>query len=120
MGKSQFILRLKLARTKSGLTQKEVAQKLNISYTKYNHYETGRNEPDLDTIIQLADFFNVTIDFLLGNDIKINDNAATPSISEEDLALLGEIKTLSPEERKGLELFFDLRKQTNKNQTGSN
>ncbi|MBP1682518.1 MAG: transcriptional regulator, partial [Ignavibacteriaceae bacterium] len=68
MEKINFISRLKLVREKSGLTQKEIATKLNIPYTKYNHYETGRNQPDLETIIQISNFFGITCDYLLGHD----------------------------------------------------
>lgn len=68
MLKCLFTSRLREIRESKGLTQKEAARKLHIGYTKYNHYETGRNEPDIDTIILLARFYHVSTDYLMGND----------------------------------------------------
>ena len=59
--------RLRLSR---GLTQDELASKLNISRSRVGMYETGAREPDFDTLEMIADFFNVDIDFLLGRSTK--------------------------------------------------
>lgn len=52
-------------------TQKDMAEILNISKPTYNHYESGRYEPSLETMIKLADYFNCSVDYLLGH--QIND-----------------------------------------------
>lgn len=62
--------RFKVARTNCGLTQKEVAQMLNVSYTTYNRYERGYVHPRISKIRELAAIFNVSIDYLLINDIE--------------------------------------------------
>ncbi|WP_196593481.1 helix-turn-helix domain-containing protein [Pectinatus sottacetonis] len=82
MLKSRFTYRLKEVRKKMGLTQKEAAKRLNIGYTKYNHYETGRNEPDMDTIILLAKFYKVSIDYLMGNDDNCINKQNISSLKE--------------------------------------
>lgn len=64
-----FSKRLKLLREETGLTQEELAKKLNISRGTYAHYETGKREPGFETLSLLADFFGVTIDYLLGKSI---------------------------------------------------
>lgn len=48
------------------LTQQQVADDLKISRGTYGHYEIGRREPDFDTLEKIADYFNVTTDYLLG------------------------------------------------------
>ncbi len=53
-------------RKQSGLTQKEVAQKLNIKTQSYQAYETGVTVPTLQNFIKLADLFDVSLDFLVG------------------------------------------------------
>lgn len=58
--------RLKLLRTEGNLTQKEFASKFNMSDARYNQYETGKREPDYQTLQIFADYFNVSIDYLLG------------------------------------------------------
>lgn len=50
------------------MTQKEVADILGIGQSTYKNYECGIREPNGDTIVQLADLFNVTTDYLLGRD----------------------------------------------------
>lgn len=57
-------------------TQDEVARELNISRAAYSHYENNRNEPDLDMLILLADYYNVTIDFLLGRNTNMRDEVS--------------------------------------------
>lgn len=58
--------RLKELRTERGITQKSVAQNLGISQTCYAGYEQGYREPDLKTLLKIADYFEVTTDYLLG------------------------------------------------------
>ncbi len=62
-----FKERLKELRISSPYTQKEIAQKLNISVSAYQYYEAGKNEPNIEKLITLADLFNVSIDYLVGH-----------------------------------------------------
>lgn len=57
-------------RTEYNLKQKELAGKLGLTQRKISYYECGKVEPDLDTLLLIADFFNVSIDFLLGREVK--------------------------------------------------
>ena len=59
---------LKQARKLSGMTQREVADALGIGQSTYKNYECGFREPNGDTIVSLANLFNVTTDYLLGRD----------------------------------------------------
>ena len=63
-------MNLKNLRKDKNLTQKQVATELNIATPTYNHYESGRYEPDLKTITKLADYFGCSIDYLLGHQTK--------------------------------------------------
>ncbi|NOU70916.1 helix-turn-helix domain-containing protein [Paenibacillus sp. LMG 31458] len=58
--------RIALLREKRGLTQEELSTKIGISRAALSHYETNRREPDYETINKIANFFNVTVDYLLG------------------------------------------------------
>ncbi len=57
---------LKKARKRSGLTQKEVADKIGVGQSTYKNYECGLREPNGDTIVMLSKIFNVSTDYLLG------------------------------------------------------
>ena len=59
-------MRLKELRTKRGLSQKEVSDALPCSVTVYSRYETGAREPSIDVLIRLADFYQITLDELVG------------------------------------------------------
>ena len=54
-------------RKNTGLTQNDIANHLGISRQAYANYETGKREPDINTLLSLAEFFNVSVDTLLGN-----------------------------------------------------
>ena len=58
--------RLKECRKLKKVTQKDAAQYLGIGERSYQHYEYGEREPSLATVIKLAEFFNVSIDYLVG------------------------------------------------------
>lgn len=84
----------------SGMSQKELAEKVGISRSAIGMYETGEREPDFETLEAFADIFNVNMDTLLGkistdeiNHIQ-NPNTSTGSerkISDDDIkfALFG-------------------------------
>lgn len=50
-----------------GISMKEAARRLSMPYTTYVNYEKGAREPNSETLIVLASFFGVTIDYLLGH-----------------------------------------------------
>ena len=58
--------RLQQLRTKQGISMKEAARQLNMPYTTYVNYEKGTREPNSETLILLAKFYNVSIDYLIG------------------------------------------------------
>lgn len=60
--------RLRTLREKESLTQVEVAAALHIGQSTYNRYERGIREPDHETLKAIADYFHVSIDFLLRHD----------------------------------------------------
>lgn len=53
-------------RKEKGLTQKDVAGAVEISFNSYCRYEKNEREPMAPTIVALADFFGVSADYLLG------------------------------------------------------
>lgn len=60
-----FFMRLKLLRKQKHMSQLSLAMKLNTTQISISRYETGKREPDLKTLILIADFFDVSIDYLL-------------------------------------------------------
>ena len=58
-------MRLKFLREKRGISQVRLAIELNLSQNSISRYETGQREMDYSTLIKVADYFNVSTDYLL-------------------------------------------------------
>ncbi len=67
--------RLKELRTKRNISQVKLAMDLGMSQNSISRYETGEREADYETLIAIADYFGVSVDYLLGR----TDN---PNISQ--------------------------------------
>lgn len=66
-----FSKRLKKLRIEKGNTQKEIANYLGLTFYGYRKYEYGHSKPTFDSLIALANYFNVSLDYLVGlSDIK--------------------------------------------------
>ena len=59
---------LRDARKKRKFTQQKLADTLNIALRTYQKYEEGSRQPPMDTLIMIADYFDVSLDYLLGRD----------------------------------------------------
>ena len=70
--------RIKELRAEAGLTQRALAEKLNLSCSALAMYETGKRDPDTSTLAAVAAFFRVSADYLLG----LNETRIPPEHSE--------------------------------------
>ena len=67
-----FASRLKELRINKGISQLGLAEILGMSQQAIGKWETGKATPDYDNLKRLANYFNVTTDFLLGENSKVN------------------------------------------------
>lgn len=65
MYREAFPSKIKKAREDTGFTQREVAKEVNLPQSTIAKYETGKLEPNLETLGILADFYGVSLDWLL-------------------------------------------------------
>lgn len=75
--------RLKDLRKEKQLTMKELGQKLDLAESTISLYESGKREPDYQTLLKIADFFNVSVDYLLGREEVSGNFEQTDSGSNE-------------------------------------
>ncbi|MGP8315006.1 helix-turn-helix domain-containing protein [Enterocloster aldenensis] len=61
------MLKIKELRSERGISLRELSNQLEISYSSLGKYERGEQQPNIDTLIKLANYFNVSVDYLIGN-----------------------------------------------------
>lgn len=88
-GRILFSDRLKSARNAVGYSQKKLAEKLFISQQAYAKYETGAATPNPETLLNIANILNVSVDYLLGN--KKDDDGPPPSTGGVWIPVLGDV-----------------------------
>lgn len=101
---------LKKLRNEKGLTQDELSKLLNINRATYAHYETGRREPDLETLKMLAKFFNVSLDELTCNVFDPACGTGNTLINTANYISNNELQkevNQNPDTTKKLELLID-------------
>lgn len=94
--------RLKKLRDENNFSQKDVANRLNISNATLSQYESAVRQPSYDILKKLADIYDVSIDYLLGctniRNFKDNNN-----LSVEELSLIDDYKKLNSTGKKEAE-----------------
>ena len=83
----------------SGKTQKEIGIELGLGQQRFNFYVTGRSEPDAATLILLADYFGVSVDYLLGHEKE-------PTVKDDGLTELERLFLSLPHNRREEVLRF--------------
>ena len=59
--------KLKALREGAGISQKQLAEAIGVSQQSINKYENHNIEPDIGTLIRIADYFDTSVDYLIGN-----------------------------------------------------
>ena len=96
-------MRLKTIRQATGKSQLQVAKDLNISRQNLCRYENNQTEPDIQTLIKLADYFHVTIDYLVEHEVPyLIDKSAWPESKKELLNMIAELDDFESEKIKGI------------------
>ena len=70
-------------RKEKGLTMKALGAKFALSESTISLYETGKHYPDIETMQKFADFFGVTVDYLLGREEAQTKKAPAPDLEAE-------------------------------------
>lgn len=71
-----FAKRLKNIREEKGITQAELAQKVDLQTAAISHFETGQRKPSFENLKKLANALNISIDYLMGREIKESGDIA--------------------------------------------
>ena len=88
---------LKELRNNKGISQREFAQMLGVSQQTVGSWEVGRTEPDNNMLKQIADYFNVTTDYLLGHGAQNAGTKIQPVLNEKQTRLINGYDKLNDE-----------------------
>ena len=106
---ASFSARLRTLRKTAHLTQEDVAARLNIHRTTYTKYETAKASPDQACLLQLAEMFHVTVDYLLGKeaspDTELQDGTAVLTLNAQEQAMLALFRQLPVHEQKNAQEY---------------
>ncbi|MBR5223278.1 MAG: repressor LexA [Clostridia bacterium] len=92
----QFSNILRQLRISDNLTQKQLADALGLAFSTISMYERGEREPDFETMEAIADYFNVTMDYLHGKTNNISFENIIPLPNMNKIPLLGTIACGEP------------------------
>lgn len=104
-----FKERLRKLRTDKGLTQEEFGKLFNVIKQTVSSWENGNSRPDIDSAAKIADFFNVSLDYLLGR-TEVPIDVTNETLNKIDLALNEDPELLAfwqeTKKRPDLQLFL--------------
>ena len=97
-------MKIKYLRQTNNLSQSELAKIIGVSQKSISDYEKQKTQPDIETLIKLADYFHTTIDYILGHNVPYLLDKST--LSQEQQELLNYIQNLSPQNCKRVKDFI--------------
>ena len=98
--------RLRELRDEQNISQKELADAIKVSQQSINKYENHNSQPDIEILKKMADYFNTSIDYILGyTDIRKKIGAAGAyDLNEYEAGLIERIRTLTEEEKQCVDI----------------
>ena len=100
---------LKKLRTEAAISQKQLADSVGVSQQSINKYENHSIEPDIETLMRIADFFNTSVDYLIGyTDIRRKTECVHAyELNAEESRIIEEYRTLSPKQKECIRTVMD-------------
>lgn len=100
---------LKLLRTQKGLSQQKLADILHTSQQSIYKYENNITTPDIETLKRIADFFETSIDYIVGYTELPHKIEPTVdmTLNHDEMALIEKYRNLSPKRRSVIHLLID-------------
>ena len=100
---------LRKLREEKGVTQKQLADVISVSQQSINKYENHNIEPDIDTLIKMADYFETSVDYIVGHS-KIRrkiEIVNSYDLNAEETKLVEDYRKLSNKQRFSIALILE-------------
>lgn len=104
-----MIKNLKQLRTQKGISQQKLADAINISQQSINKYENHKIEPDIQTLIDLANFFETSIDYLVGHsDVNhVVEKITQYDLNKDEEKIINNYRKLSAKQKECIRLVIE-------------
>ncbi|WP_082084119.1 helix-turn-helix domain-containing protein [Paenibacillus beijingensis] len=100
--------RLRELRLRKNMSQEDVSKQIGITRSAYSHYEINNRQPVYETLIKLAAFFGVSLDYIIGGEGIKNDTHVTP----ETIEIIRRLNNLDHDKRKqSIDKMMDVLRQ---------
>lgn len=103
-----MVKNLKLLRNKKGISQQQLADIIGISQQSVNKYENHNVEPDISILIALANYFNTSVDYLIGNTEidHVIESVSEYDLNKDEAILIDSYRRLSEKEKESIKLVI--------------
>ena len=100
---------LKKLREEKGVTQKQLADVISVSQQSINKYENHNIEPDIESMVRIADFFNTSVDYLIGHsDVRHKiEHVRAYDLNIEEAQLINGYRELSDRQKQTVLLVVE-------------
>lgn len=98
---------LKYLRECDNISQRQLADKIGVSQQSINKYENHNIEPDIETLIRIADYFNTTVDNVIGHSTSTNLDSQGVPISAEESRIINSYRRLSDKQKQSIVLILE-------------
>ena len=100
---------LKKLRNTKGISQQQLADIIGTSQQSINKYENHNIEPDITTLINLANYFSTSIDYLVGHTEidHIIENVSECDLNDDEFALMNNYRQLNKKEKQSINLIIE-------------
>lgn len=100
---------MKLLRTEMGVSQQQVADVIGVSQQSINKYENHKIEPDIATLIRLADYFHTSVDYLIGHTTvrHIIEPVQRYDLNSQEADMLESYRRLTDKQKEMLQLLAE-------------
>ena len=103
----EFKNRLQMLRNKNNFSLDELAERVKLSRMTISRYENGKIEPKLENLQKIAECFNVTVDYLIGNETNVLKNLSQ-EFTDLDIISIGVAKEINELSNSQKKLILDL------------
>lgn len=104
-----MVKNLRLLRESHGISQQKLADAIGLTQQSVNKYENHKIEPDISTLILMADFFHTSVDFLIGHCDAEAEAEGVPTfrLNADEIRLIHQYRQLSLKEKDSIQMVME-------------